>query len=129
MRQVYEHFGLDENTANFTGHAMGLQRDDAYLDAPALSTVQAIKMYCYSLERYGKSPYIYPMYGLGGLPEGFSRLCAIHGGTFMLQCPVEEVLFNDAGEAWGIRATLDGQYIAALCISYMYSTHTNLHSE
>lgn len=44
-----------------------------------------------SLERYGKSPYIYPVYGLGGLPEGFSRLCAIHGGTFMLQCPVEEV--------------------------------------
>ena len=29
---------------------------------------------------YGKSPYIYPLYGLGGLPEGFSRLCAINGG-------------------------------------------------
>ena len=29
-------------------------------------------------------PFIYPIYGLGGLPEGFSRLCAIHGGTFIL---------------------------------------------
>lgn len=63
---------------------MALQRDDDYIDEPANVTVEAIQMYIYSLERYGKSPYIYPIYGLGGLPEGFSRLCAIHGGTFML---------------------------------------------
>ena len=43
-----------------------------------------MQLYAYSMERYGNSPYIYPIYGLGGLPEGFSRLCAIHGGTFML---------------------------------------------
>lgn len=61
---------------------------------PALETIKSIQLYVRSLERYGKSPYIYPMYGLGGLPEGFSRLCAIHGGTFMLQCPVEEVRFR-----------------------------------
>ncbi|CAM9847134.1 unnamed protein product [Discosporangium mesarthrocarpum] len=108
MRTLYEEFGLDENTQSFTGHAMGLQRDDTYLDRPALEVVQSIQLYVRSLERYGKSPYIYPMYGLGGLPEGFSRLCAIHGGTFMLQCPVEEVLFNDNGVAWGIKATIDG---------------------
>ncbi len=62
----------------------------------------------FSIKRYGKSPYIYPMYGLGGLPEGFSRLCAIHGGTFMLQCPVEEILEDANGKAWGIKVTLDG---------------------
>ena len=55
------------------------------------------------MDRYGKSPYVYPMYGLGGLPEGFSRLCAIHGGTFMLNRSVDEVLFDDQGKAWGIR--------------------------
>mmetsp|Transcript_21341 Transcript_21341/g.21469 ORF Transcript_21341/g.21469 Transcript_21341/m.21469 type:complete len:270 (+) Transcript_21341:100-909(+) len=72
MRALYEHFGLDANTQSFTGHAMALQRDDGYLDEPAAATVEAIKLYAYSLERYGKSPYIYPIYGLGGLPEGFS---------------------------------------------------------
>lgn len=77
-------------------------------ERPALETVKSIQLYVRSLERYGKSPYIYPMYGLGGLPEGFSRLCAIHGGTFMLQCPVEEILFDDQGVAWGIKATMDG---------------------
>lgn len=31
MLQLYEDFGLDENTQSFTGHAMALQRDDTYL--------------------------------------------------------------------------------------------------
>ncbi len=25
--------------------------------------------------RYGDSPFIYPVYGLGGIPEGFSSMC------------------------------------------------------
>lgn len=28
MQQVYEKFGLDENTADFTGHALALFRND-----------------------------------------------------------------------------------------------------
>jgi Rab GDP dissociation inhibitor len=40
-------------------------------------------MYMKSLARYGKSPYIYPLYGLGELPQGFARLAAIYGGTYM----------------------------------------------
>ena len=102
-RQLYEEFGLDANTQSFTGHAMALQRDDDYLDQPAAATAEAIQLYVYSLERYGKSPYIYPLYGLGGMPEGFSRLCAIHGGTFMLNKGVDEILVNAAGEAWGVK--------------------------
>lgn len=53
--------------------------------------------------RYGSSPYIYPIYGLGGLPEGFSRLCAINGGTFMLNRDVDEILFDADGVARGIK--------------------------
>jgi Rab GDP dissociation inhibitor len=49
----------------YTGHAMGLMRDDDYLDQPASECAEAIQLYVYSLERYGKSPYIYPLYGLG----------------------------------------------------------------
>ena len=103
MRGLYDKYSLDEGTRTFTGHAMALQRDNSYLDRPALETVRAIQLYVYSLERYGKSPYIYPIYGLGGLPEGFSRLCAINGGTFMLDHSVDEVLTDASGVAWGIR--------------------------
>ena len=45
---------------------MALHRDDDYLDQPAEATAEAIQLYAFSLERYGKSPYIYPLYGLGG---------------------------------------------------------------
>ncbi|OQS00988.1 rab GDP dissociation inhibitor alpha [Achlya hypogyna] len=102
MSDLYAKFGVDANTQSFTGHTMALMRDDEYLNRPAIEAVRAIKMYAYSLERYGKSPYLYPIYGLGGLPEGFSRLCAIHGGTFMLHRSVDEILEKD-GKAWGIR--------------------------
>ena len=103
MEALYDHFGLEKPTREFVGHAMALQLDDTYLTQPAMPTVEAIRLYCYSLDQYGKSPYIYPMYGLGGLPEGFSRLCAIHGGTFMLNRSVDEVLYGPDGKAWGIR--------------------------
>jgi Rab GDP dissociation inhibitor len=46
-------------------------RDDNYLDQPALPTVMKIKLYHDSLLRYDglTSPYIYPRYGLGELPQ------------------------------------------------------------
>jgi len=82
---------------------MCLEVDNAHLDQPALKTVQQLQTYCYSLARYGTSPYIYPIYGLGGLPEGFSRLCAIHGGTFMLNRDIDEIVYEN-GVASGVKA-------------------------
>jgi len=40
---------------------------------------------------------------VGGLPESFSRLCAIHGGTYMLNTKVDEILFGDDGKVQGIQ--------------------------
>lgn len=62
------------------------------------------KLYVESMGKYGLSPFLYPVYGLGGLPESFSRLCAIHGGTYMLNTPVDEILFNEQGQVSGIRS-------------------------
>lgn len=103
-KQMFEYYSLTPNTQAFTGHAMALHRDDDYLEEPATATAEAIQLYAFSLERYGKSPYIYPLYGLGSLPEGFSRLCAIHGGTFMLNKGIDEILFDESGKAWGVKA-------------------------
>ena len=103
MRQLYNDFGLQPDTHQFISHAMCLQLDEAHMDQPAAATVQALQTYMYSLSRYGTSPYIYPLYGLGGLPESFSRICAIHGGTFMLNQDIDEILFEN-GKACGVKA-------------------------
>ncbi len=75
----------------------------SYLKQPALETIQRIKLYNESLARYGKSPYLYPLYGLGELPQGFARLSAIYGGTYMLDKPVDEIVIEN-GQVVGVRS-------------------------
>lgn len=45
----------------------------SYINQPALETVQRMKLYFNSIAKYLKSPYLYPLYGLGELPQGFAR--------------------------------------------------------
>jgi len=101
--ELYGAYGLDTYTQEFIGHAMALFVNEDYLARPAIELIEALQLYSISLQSYGSSPYIYPLYGLGGLPESFSRLAAIHGGTFMLNRSVDEILFDQDGKAWGIR--------------------------
>jgi len=102
-REVFKHFGLSSETIDFLGHAMALHNNDAYLDEPAFETVNRVRLYGESVLRWGNSPYIYPLYGLGELPQGFARLSAIYGGTYMLNKPVEEVIFEN-GVVVGVKS-------------------------
>ena len=56
------------------------------------------------MTRYGKSPYIYPLYGLGELPQSFARLSAIYGGTYMLDKPIDEIVTDEDGKFVGVRS-------------------------
>lgn len=104
MAQLYKYYGLQPETIGFVGHALALYRDDSYMARPAAETVRRVQLYATSLARHGKSPYLYPLYGLGELPQAFARLSAVHGGTYMLQTPVDEVLYDEEGRACGIRS-------------------------
>jgi Rab GDP dissociation inhibitor len=66
--------------------------------------VKPIKLYGESVLRYGNSPYIYPMFGLGEMPQGFARLSAIYGGTYMLNKPVEEIVYGPDGVVVGVKS-------------------------
>lgn len=61
MKEVYDHYGLHSNTIDFIGHAVALYTNDEYIKKPMLATMERIKLYMYSLARYGKSPFIYPV--------------------------------------------------------------------
>lgn len=112
--KLYEKFGLSRETGEFTGHALALYRNDDYLNEPCGDLIQRIKLYCESLARYGKSPYLYPLYGLGELPQAFARLSAIYGGTYMLDKPVDEILYNEEGKVTGIRSGDEKAYCKQL---------------
>ncbi|CAK0786781.1 Rab GDP dissociation inhibitor beta [Coccomyxa viridis] len=105
MGAVYKEYGLDPMTVDFIGHAIALHRDDSYMSEPAWPTVQKIKMYYESLMRFEgtNSPYIYPLYGLGELPQAFARLSAVYGGTYMLSKPDATVAYEH-GVAVGVTA-------------------------
>jgi len=104
MEQVFQKFGLQPSTIEFIGHAVALQNNDAYLKQACYPTIQRCKLYVQSMMQYGGSPFIYPLYGLGGLPEGFSRLAAIHRGTYMLHKPIDGFVYGEDGKVCGVRS-------------------------
>ena len=108
MKEVYDKFGLETTTRDFIGHSMALYQTDEYLLQPgqAAPTVQRIRLYVNSMAKFGKSPYIYPQYGLGELPQGFARLSAIYGGTYMLNAHIDDIKYDDKGKVAGISATM-----------------------
>jgi len=104
MEAVYQKFGLEPGTQDFIGHAMALHLDDDYIKKPARPTIDRIVLYTSSMARWGKSPYIYPLYGLGELPQSFARLSAIYGGTYMLDKKVDEIVTDASGKFVGVKS-------------------------
>lgn len=47
--------------------------------------VSRLNKFVESLGRYGNSPFLFPMYGCGEIPQCFCRLCAVFGGIYCLQ--------------------------------------------
>jgi len=129
MKDVYGSFQLDENSIDLAGHAIALYHNDDYLiDArQTLPCINRLKLYYQSLVRYGTSPYLYPMYGLSTLPEGFSRLGAVHGATYMIGRAVENILYESGGKVCAVvtpegtaKLKADGKVIGTP--SYFYDT-------
>jgi Rab GDP dissociation inhibitor len=102
--KLFKEYGLGANSIDFIGHAMALYSNDSYLTQPALEMVRRAKVYIDSVLKYGNSPYIYPLYGLGEMPQGFARLSAIYGGTYMLNKPIEEIVYGPDGKVIGVKS-------------------------
>nr|XP_033483247.1 rab GDP dissociation inhibitor beta isoform X2 [Epinephelus lanceolatus] len=94
-RDLFTRFDLGLDVMDFTGHAIALHSNESYLDRPYGETIGRIRLYCESLSRHSASPYLYPVYGLGELPQGFARLSAEYGGTFLLNRAVDELVMDN----------------------------------
>ncbi|XP_064015029.1 rab proteins geranylgeranyltransferase component A 1 [Pogoniulus pusillus] len=58
-------------------------------DCSTLDGLQATKKFLQCLGRYGNTPFLFPMYGQGEIPQCFCRLCAVFGGIYCLRHPVQ----------------------------------------
>ncbi|KAA3679019.1 Rab GDP dissociation inhibitor [Paragonimus westermani] len=101
---------------NFVGHAICLYPDDSYKqNVPAVEVIERMQLYSKSVLRFGKSPYVYPLYGLSELPQAFARLSAVHGATYMLKAPFEQIVL-EKDKVVGVK--LDGKLVrcgAVIC--------------
>jgi Rab GDP dissociation inhibitor len=104
LKDVLSSFSLEENTVDFIVHAIALYTSDACLNLPAHEALLKVRLYMDSIGLYGNSPFLYPVYGIGGIAEGFSRLSAIFGGTYMLSKGIDEILFDEHGKVAGVRS-------------------------
>lgn len=127
MKAVYDKFGLEATTRDFIGHSMALYSTDDYITQPgqAKEAVLRIRLYANSMARYGKSPYIYPLYGLGELPQGFARLSAIYGGTYMLNTSIDELVY-DGSKVSGIKATMHDPHAQGENKEMKFTTKTSM---
>uniref|UniRef100_A0A6U7ILG1 Rab GDP dissociation inhibitor n=1 Tax=Haptolina brevifila TaxID=156173 RepID=A0A6U7ILG1_9EUKA len=99
--KFFAYWGLEKPTIEFLTHACCLYRDDSFKTAPAIELVKRMQLYLDSKTRFPgmTSPYLYPLYGLGELPQSFARLAAVHGGTYMLNRGDDDgPVFGEAGE-------------------------------
>ncbi|XP_015113008.1 rab proteins geranylgeranyltransferase component A 1 [Diachasma alloeum] len=53
------------------------------------------KHFLNSLGRYGNTPFLWPMYGSGELPQCFCRLCAVFGGVYCLKRQLDGIVVSE----------------------------------
>ena len=100
-KEMLQRFELEDNNIDFIGHAVALYTNDNFINKPCVELMRKIQLYMDSMGK-NPSPFIYPIFGLGGIPEGFSRISAVNGGTFMLNTDIKEFLFEN-GKIVGVR--------------------------
>ncbi|NWV06757.1 RAE2 geranylgeranyltransferase, partial [Ptilonorhynchus violaceus] len=65
-------------------------------ECSTLEGLQATKKFLQCLGRYGNTPFLFPLYGQGEIPQCFCRLCAVFGGIYCLRHAVRCLLLDRA---------------------------------
>jgi len=103
-QKLLDKFKLEKGVVDVIGHALALYSDETWLEEPCKETCGRILLYFESLSHYGKSPYLYPVFGLGDLPQSFARLSAVYGGTYMLSKPILGFTYDANGRVNGVKS-------------------------
>ncbi|XP_074529250.1 rab proteins geranylgeranyltransferase component A 1 [Halichoeres trimaculatus] len=72
---------LGENLEHFLLHSIAMVTEDTPTEEGLASTRHFLRC----LGRYGNTPFLFPVYGLGEIPQCFCRMCAVFGGIYCLR--------------------------------------------
>ncbi|XP_052888576.1 rab proteins geranylgeranyltransferase component A [Anopheles moucheti] len=96
-KTFFEHLQTHKLTPNLVHYvlcaiAMGNER------TPCREGVAAVKKFLMSLGHYGNSPFLFPVYGCGEIPQCFCRLCAVFGGIYCLNKAIDGIQLETSNE-------------------------------
>ncbi|NXP14786.1 RAE2 geranylgeranyltransferase, partial [Thinocorus orbignyianus] len=101
---------LTPSLQHFVLHSIAMVSET---DCTTLEGLHATKKFLQCLGRYGNTPFLFPLYGQGEIPQCFCRLCAVFGGIYCLRHPVQCLVVDK--ESGRCKAIVDhfGQRISA----------------
>ncbi|XP_074466272.1 rab proteins geranylgeranyltransferase component A 1 isoform X1 [Sebastes fasciatus] len=81
---------LGDNLEHFLLHSIAMVTEDTPTEEGLASTRHFLRC----LGRYGNTPFLFPVYGLGEIPQCFCRMCAVFGGIYCLRHSVTCLLLD-----------------------------------
>uniref|UniRef100_A0A8D2DMK4 Rab proteins geranylgeranyltransferase component A n=1 Tax=Sciurus vulgaris TaxID=55149 RepID=A0A8D2DMK4_SCIVU len=77
---------LTPNLQYFVLHSIAMTSETT---SNTIDGLKATKNFLHCLGRYGNTPFLFPLYGQGELPQCFCRICAVFGGIYCLHHSVQ----------------------------------------
>ncbi|XP_075888216.1 rab proteins geranylgeranyltransferase component A 1 isoform X2 [Nelusetta ayraudi] len=81
---------LGDNLQHFLLHSIAMVTEDTPTEQGLASTREFLRC----LGRYGNTPFLFPVYGLGEIPQCFCRMSAVFGGIYCLRHSVNCLLVD-----------------------------------
>ncbi|XP_034406575.1 rab proteins geranylgeranyltransferase component A 1 [Cyclopterus lumpus] len=81
---------LGDNLQHFLIHSIAMVTEDT----PTEDGLAATRHFLRCMGRYGNTPFLFPVYGLGEIPQCFCRMCAVFGGIYCLRHSVSCLLVD-----------------------------------
>ncbi|XP_067231920.1 rab proteins geranylgeranyltransferase component A 1 [Chanodichthys erythropterus] len=99
---------LTENLQDFVLHSIAMVTQQSITEEGLKATQHFLRC----LGRYGNTPFLFPLYGLGEIPQCFCRMCAVFGGIYCLRHSVQCLVVDKASNK--VKAVIDtrGQKIS-----------------
>ncbi|XP_050532576.1 rab proteins geranylgeranyltransferase component A 1 [Daktulosphaira vitifoliae] len=91
LKEYLENKKLTKNLMHYVLYAIAMSNDKT----PCMIGVERTQRFLSSLGRYGNTPFLWPMYGTGELPQCFCRLCAVFGGVYHLKRAANSIVVSD----------------------------------